>query len=176
MKISDCTQTMLKANEAFNQYLANNKLVFNGITTDYNLVMSNSRGEHTINAVLIGTYINPEHAFQFPFHPENPAIKEEDRPFYRSLQEFGERARIPELTEPNISFDATMVMAAQAARRMNPPSIFRHYSTSEIVSCLTLEQLLSVAATFFQSTAYIALESSDYTVYLAILDEFNTNA
>jgi hypothetical protein len=172
MKISECTQIMSKANMAFNGYLKRNRMSLEGLTRHYDLVMSSPEGEHTINAVLIGTYDNSQHFFQFPFHPDNPAVQDEDRALYLSLQQFALRARIPELSETNISFDATMVAPAQAARGMSPPSIYRHFESGEVVSCLTLQELISIAAIFYKATAFIAVENGDYSVYLAVLDNF----
>lgn len=172
MKISQCTKKMTDASKAFLEYMKENQISVEGLTPDYNLVTSSLEGEKIFNGVLIGTYIEGKKFFQFPFHPENPAIKEEDKEFYLKLKLFGEKVNIPELTETNISFDPLSVVIAQASRRMSPPVIYRNLS-GEIESCYSLDELVSIAAEFHNAKTFIALGYEGYKVYLAILDEFN---
>lgn len=174
MKVSECRQSIQASTVAFyaqHQITADSEITLSAETKYNPLIYLTAEDSQPLQfkGIYLATFEAEKDSLQWPFHPDNPAIAPEDKAFYRTLQDFGVKASIPELSETNISFDALFSTHAQIHRRMTPPMTFRN-PMGEVVSIYTLDELIAIAATFHKVKAVISMTMHPYTIFLGVMD------
>lgn len=168
MTIEECVELMKKKSENFalnNNFKTTTRL---SITQKYELVVIDELDNQKVfDGVLLGTFNPNDNILQFPYHPENPAIMDEDREMYLGLKEYGEEIGIPELTELNISFNPFSVGVTSLMRNKEEPEIHRN-NLGIIESYYTLEDLLAIAANYHNAEAIVPLNFQDFIVYVGV--------
>ncbi|WP_415913128.1 hypothetical protein [Neptuniibacter sp. QD37_11] len=170
MKISECEAAIKRGTE---QFIEANDISYTSrvaMTDGFDFVLGKDDGSMVyFDAVLLGTYIEEDYYFQFPFHPEHPAITEQNREMYFSLKAFGEKIEMVELTQMNLGFNPLEVPMTHLKRRL--PNQEVHIGASGLVeSIYTLDQVLAVAATFHKADIVVAVNGEGYSHYLAVID------
>jgi len=170
MKLSDCIEVMRTKSESFaliNKLTPKTRL---GITEKYDLiVIQEDNSEEVFSGLLLGSFSEENEIFQFPYHKENPAIPDKDRAMYLTLQEFGLKNKIIELTEVNLAFNPFAIGITSIMRRLEKPTINRN-EMGEIESSYSLEEILAIAGTFHKVRAIVPLTFENHVIYIGIFE------
>lgn len=168
MKLKACVETMRKKSESFaliNKLTQNTKLL---ITEKYDLlIIHEDNSEEMFEGLLLASYSSKDNLLQFPYDEKNPSIPEIDLEKYNSLKLFGKKNNIIELTESILAFNPFAIGITDIMRRLQNPEINRN-EKGEIESYYTLEEILAIAATFYNARAIVPITFEDYTIYISI--------